>query len=329
MGVLKGIRKRAAKLDKTIVLPEGVEPRIIKAAAMASKNKVANVVLLGDPDEIQKKSKGLDLSAVTIIDYLKEEKMVLYVKEFYELRKHKGITMEFAAETLKNPLYYGVMMLKSGDADGMVAGSINSTADVLLPAFQVIKTAAGTRVVSSIFFIELPNNKFGDKGTLLYGDCGVNPDPNAEELATIAVTTAKTAKHVASMEPVVALLSYSTKGSASHPRVDKVVEATKLAKEMAPEFLIDGELQGDAALMDSVAKLKCPNSPVGGKANVLIFPDLNSGNIAYKLTERLAGAQAVGPICQGLAKPVNDLSRGCNPQDVVNAIAITAVQAEK
>lgn len=328
MGVLEGIRQRAAKLQKTIVLPEGFEPRIIEAAAMATESKVSKVILLGNPEQIRSNSKGVDLSGVEIIDYLNSDKMDLYVKELFELRKHKGITIEDAGKMLKDPLYYAVMMVKMGDADGMVAGSINSTADVLRPALQIIKTAPGIRVVSSVFFIELPTDEYGHKGTLIFGDCGVNPDPNAEELAAIAVSTARTAKQVALMEPVVALLSYSTKGSAVHPRVDKVIEATKLAKQMAPEFMIDGELQGDAALVEEVGRLKCPDSQVAGMANVLVFPDLDSGNIAYKLTQYLAGAQAVGPICQGFAKPINDLSRGCSPLDVMNAIAITAVQAE-
>jgi phosphate acetyltransferase len=328
MGVLEGIRQRAAKLQKTIVLPEGFEPRIIEAAAMATESKVSKVILLGNPEQIRSNSKGVDLSGVEIIDYLNSDKMDLYAKELFELRKHKGITIEDAGKMLKDPLYYAVMMVKMGDADGMVAGSINSTADVLRPALQIIKTAPGIRVVSSVFFIELPTDEYGHKGTLIFGDCGVNPDPNAEELAAIAVSTARTAKQVALMEPVVALLSYSTKGSAVHPRVDKVIEATKLAKQMAPEFMIDGELQGDAALVEKVGRLKCPDSQVAGMANVLVFPDLDSGNIAYKLTQYLAGAQAVGPICQGFAKPINDLSRGCSPLDVMNAIAITAVQAE-
>ncbi|MFA6696918.1 MAG: phosphate acetyltransferase [Eubacteriales bacterium] len=328
MGVLEGIRQRAAKLQKTIVLPEGFEPRIIEAAAIATESKVSKVILLGNPEQIRSNSKGVDLSGVEIIDYLNSDKMDLYAKELFELRKHKGITIEDAGKMLKDPLYYAVMMVKMGDADGMVAGSINSTADVLRPALQIIKTAPGIRVVSSVFFIELPTDEYGHKGTLIFGDCGVNPDPNAEELAAIAVSTARTAKQVALMEPVVALLSYSTKGSAVHPRVDKVIEATKLAKQMAPEFMIDGELQGDAALVEKVGRLKCPDSQVAGMANVLVFPDLDSGNIAYKLTQYLAGAQAVGPICQGFAKPINDLSRGCSPLDVMNAIAITAVQAE-
>lgn len=328
MGVLEGIRQRAAKLQKTIVLPEGFEPRIIEAAAIATESKVSKVILLGNPEQIRSNSKGVDLSGVEIIDYLNSDKMDLYAKELFELRKHKGITIEDSGKMLKDPLYYAVMMVKMGDADGMVAGSINSTADVLRPALQIIKTAPGIRVVSSVFFIELPTDEYGHKGTLIFGDCGVNPDPNAEELAAIAVSTARTAKQVALMEPVVALLSYSTKGSAVHPRVDKVIEATKLAKQMAPEFMIDGELQGDAALVEKVGQLKCPDSQVAGRANVLVFPDLDSGNIAYKLTQYLAGAQAVGPICQGFAKPINDLSRGCSPLDVMNAIAITAVQAE-
>ncbi|HOB19307.1 MAG TPA: phosphate acetyltransferase [Candidatus Atribacteria bacterium] len=328
MSVLQEIRERASKLGKTIVLPEGTEPRIIKAASMATQAGVAKIILLGDPQEIESKSDGADLTGVTIIDHLKSDKIDHYANELYELRKNKGMTLDKAYETLKDPLYFGTMMVKQDDADGMAAGSINATADVLRPALQIIKTAPGIKVVSSVFVIELPDSRFGKNGTLIYGDCGVNPDPDAEELAAIAVSTAITAKQVAGMEPVVALLSFSTKGSATHPRVDKVIKATKLAQQMAPQFLFDGELQGDAALVESVGKLKCPDSPVAGRANVLIFPDLDSGNIAYKLTQRLAGAQAVGPICQGLAKPVNDLSRGCSSEDVVNAVAITAVQAE-
>lgn len=327
MGVLKEIREKASKLNKTIVLAEGTEERIIEAAAWATRDGISKIVLLGDPDVIAQKAGNLDLTGVTIIDHLKSDKREAYIKEFTELRKSKGMTLEKAAETLNNPLYYGVMMVKMGDADGMVAGSIHATSDVLRPALQIIKTAPGISVVSSCFVMELPDNTYGTNGALLYGDCGVNPDPTAEQLAAIAVSTATTAKTVAGIEPMVALLSYSTKGSAQHPRVDKVIEATKLAQKLAPQFQFDGELQGDAALVESVGQSKSPGSKVAGKANVLIFPDLDSGNIAYKLTQRLAKAQAVGPICQGLAKPVNDLSRGCNAEDVVNAVAITAVQA--
>lgn len=329
MGVLQDIRERASKLGKTIVLAEGTEPRVIKAAELTLKAGVAKVILLGDPAEINKKAEdaGVDLTGVQIIDYLNSDKMDSYVKEFYELRKNKGMTPEKAAETMKSYLYYGAMMVKMGDADGMVAGSINATSDVLRPALQIIKTAPGISVASSCFVMELPTPEYGHNGTFLYGDCGMNPDPTMEQLAAIAVTTATTAKQVAGYDPVVALLSFSTKGSAEHAKVDKVREAAKLAQQMAPQFVFDGELQGDAALVPKVAELKSPGSKVAGRANVLIFPDLDSGNIAYKLTQRLAGAQAVGPICQGLAKPVNDLSRGCNAEDIVNAVAITAVQA--
>jgi phosphate acetyltransferase len=254
--------------------------------------------------------------------------MESYVNEFTELRKNKGMTVEKAVEILKDPLYFGVMMVKIGDADGMTAGAVNSTSDVLRPALQIIKTAPGIPVVSSCFIIEMPDTRFGANGVFVYGDCGVNPDPDAEQLGAIAVSTAQTMKQVVGYEPVVALLSFSTKGSAEHPRIDKVREAVRIAQKMAPHFLIDGELQGDAALVESVARSKAPGSKVAGKANVLVFPDLDSGNIAYKLTQRLAGAEAVGPICQGLAKPVNDLSRGCNAMDVVNAVAVTVLQSE-
>ncbi len=329
MGVLKNMRERASKLGKLVVLPEGHDPRVVEAASIITKEGVAKVILLGNPDEIAQiaKDNNVDLTGVEVNDYLKSDKMESYVEEFTELRKHKGMTLEKAEKTLKDPLYFGVMMVKMGDADGMTAGAANATGDVLRPALQIIKTAQGIPVASSCFIMEMPDKSFGSDGAFVYGDCGMNPDPDAAQLGAIAVSSAKTMKKVVGYEPIVALLSYSTKGSAEHPRVDKIREATKIAQEIAPEILFDGELQGDAALVDSVAKSKAPGSKVAGKANVLVFPDLDSGNIAYKLTERLAGAEAVGPICQGLALPVNDLSRGCNATDIVNVVAVTVLQS--
>lgn len=328
MGLLESIWNKAKSSQKTIVLPEGTEERTLKAAAMAAEEGLANIVLLGNEDEIKAKGQDLNTSAITIIDPAKSEKYDDYVEQLVEIRKHKGLTLEESRKLVKDPLYYGTMMVKMGDADGLVAGAINTTGNVLRPALQIIKTAPGIPVVSSCFIMEVLYKEYGHEGILLFADCAVNPNPDAEQLAAIAITSAKTGVDLVGLEPKVAMLSFSTKGSASHDFVDKVVEATRYAKEMAPDLDIDGELQADAALVESVGKLKSPNSNVAGKANILVFPDLQSGNIGYKLVQRLGNAVAIGPVCQGLAKPVNDLSRGCSIDDIVNVIAITSVQAQ-
>ncbi|HEY8423381.1 MAG TPA: phosphate acetyltransferase [Clostridia bacterium] len=323
--LLDEIRGKAKAANKKIMLPEGEEPRIIEAAKIITKEKIARVVLVGNPQKI--KELGGDLDGIEIVDPSADKNREKYVEILYETRKSKGLTYEQAEKLALDPLYYSVLALKAADADGMVGGAIHSTGDTLRPALQIIKAAPGIKTISSFFLMILEGSKYGYNGAFLFADCGLNVNPDAEQLAEIAVTSAKNAKILTGMEPHVAMLSFSTKGSAKHELVDKVVLATQKAKELDPSLKIDGELQADAALVESVAKLKCPGSEVAGKANVLIFPDLNSGNIAYKLVQRLANAIAIGPICQGFNKPVNDLSRGCSVQDVVDAVAITAVQA--
>jgi phosphate acetyltransferase len=318
-----------AKLDKkTIVLPESTDIRTIKAAAAVLDQGIANIILVGNASEIKKLAGDLDISKAVIVDPLNSDKYEDYANTFYELRKAKGVTQEQAKETMKDFVFWAVMMVKKGDADGMVSGAIHSTADTIRPALQIIKTAPGSKLVSAFFIMVVPDCEYGQNGTFVYGDCGLNQNPNAEELAEIAIASANSFKTLVQAEPKVAMLSFSTYGSGKDPIVDKVIEATKIAKQKAPEILIDGELQGDAALVASVGKSKAKGSPVAGEANVLIFPDLNCGNIAYKLTERLAKADAYGPILQGIAKPVNDLSRGCSADDIVGVVAITAVQAQ-
>ena len=331
MSAIEKIKAKARADVKHIVLPEGTEPRTVQASAKILKEGVARVTLLGNPDEVRKVAAetGTDLTGVAIIDPATSEKSAAYADLLYELRKAKGMTPEQATELVtKNPLYYGAVMLKAGDADGMVAGAINSTGNVLRPALQIIKTAPGIKVVSSCFIMELPDPKWGDNGVMIFGDCAVIPNPTAEELAAIAIASAASGKQLVDIDPRVAMLSFSTKGSAKHENVDRVAEATRLVHELAPELNADGELQADAALVEKVGQLKSPGSPVAGKANVLIFPDLQAGNIGYKLVQRLAGAEAIGPICQGFAKPINDLSRGCSVDDIVSVVAITAVQAQ-
>lgn len=326
--LLQTIYEKAKVANKHIVLPEGEEGRIIEAAIRATKLKVARITLLGDKDVIYKRAGG-GLEGIEIINPMTSEKTASYSKLLYELRKSKGISLEEAEELARNPLYFGVLMVKNGDADGMVAGSINSTGDVLRPALQIIKAQKGIKTVSSCFLMCLPEgSEYGHNGVMVFGDCAVNINPDAAALADIAIASAHSAEKIACMPQArVAMLSFSSKGSGKHEFIDKVVQATELAKKMDPTLLIDGELQADSALVESVSNLKAPGSPIGGKANVLVFPDLQSGNIGYKLVQRLANANAIGPICQGLAKPVNDLSRGCSSDDVVSVVAITALQA--
>lgn len=330
MELLDRIKSNAKKLNKRIVLPEGYEERNIKAADIAIEENLARIILIGNPEEIHEHGKkfGLkNLVKATIIDPKSHEKKEHYVNMMVELRKHKGMTHEEASKLIEDPLYLGVLMIKNGDADGEVSGADHATGDVLRPAFHYVKTAPGISVVSGAFIMILPDKNFGENGVLIYADGAVHPDPTDKELAEIAIATAHTTRAICGFEPKIAMLSFSTKGSASHEMVDKIVNATKIAKAMAPDLMIEGELQADAALIEAIGQKKAPGSKIAGKANVLIFPDLNCGNIAYKLTQRLANAEAIGPILQGMAAPINDLSRGCSVSDIVSMIAITANQA--
>jgi phosphate acetyltransferase len=330
MELLDTIKQNARKHNKRIVLPEGYEERNIMAADAAIAEGLARIILIGDPDEIKSHGDKLglkNLSKATIVNPKSHVKKEQYINLMVELRKSKGMTYEEAAKLIEDPLYLGVMMIKSGDADGEVSGADHATGDVLRPAFQYIKTAPGISIVSGAFIMILKDKSFGDNGVLIFADSAVTPNPTDKELAEIAVASAHTARVIAGMEPRVAILSFSTKGSARHELVDKVISATKIAQQMAPDVMIDGELQGDAALVESIGQKKAPGSKIAGKANVLIFPDLNCGNIAYKLVQRLANAEAIGPILQGMAAPINDLSRGCSVNDIVSMIAIAANQA--
>ncbi len=325
--LLKSVRQKAKSLQKTIVLAEGEEPRIITAAVKIQAEGIAKLILLGDPETIAAKCPDADLSGIKIIDVNKID-IQPYAELLYELRKAKGMDMETARKLAHDPLYFGVLSVKRGEADGMVAGSIRATGDVLRPALQIIKTAPGIKTVSSCFIMLLnKNTEYGENGVMVFGDCAVNPNPDSAQLADIAIASADTAAAIAGITPKVALLSFSTKGSAKSELVDKVTAALDIVKKARPNLQIDGELQADAALVPTVADLKAPGSTVAGKANVLIFPDLQAGNIGYKLVQRLAGAEAIGPICQGFNSPVNDLSRGCSSEDVVNVVAMTALQS--
>ena len=330
MSVLDSIKEKAKADVKHILLPEGSEERTVQAARIITDEKIAKVTLLGDEEEIKKVAEKFNvcLCGIDIINPLTDPDFEHYANGFYELRKAKGMTPEKARETIKNTLFYACMMIKGGKADGMVSGAINTTGNTLRPGLQIIKMAKGINTISSCFIMEIPNKEYGDNGLMLFGDCAININPNPDELASIAIATANTAKTLLGMDPKVAMLSFSTKGSAKHENVDKVTAALAKVKELAPDLDVDGELQADAAMVPKVAALKAPGSKVAGHANVLIFPDLQAGNIGYKLVQRLAGAEAVGPVSQGFAKPINDLSRGCSIADIVSVVAITAVQAQ-
>ncbi len=331
MSYIDRIKERARLDKKTIVLPESNDKRTLIAAAKILEEGIADIIMVGNEEKIMDGASWLevDLSGVTVIDPAKSPRLEEYVQLLYETRKAKGMTIEKARELLlMDYLTFGILMVKANHADGMVAGACHPTADTLRPALQILKTAPGVKLVSAFFIMDTQYKELGEDGTFIFADCGLNQDPTAEELAAIADTSARSFKALVGPKPVIAMLSHSTKGSAKHPLVDKVVEATKIAHEQYPHLMLDGELQPDAALVPGVAKSKAPGSLVGGHANILVFPNLDAGNIGYKILQRLGGAEAYGPMLQGIAKPVNDLSRGCSWQDIVGVVALTAVQAQ-
>jgi len=332
MSFIEEMKQRAKKEIKTIVLPEAEDIRILEATEQVLKEQYAKIVLIGKKESIEKKAKenNLNIQGVSIVDPTTSEKYDEYVNLFYELRKHKGMTREKAKELVKDPVYYGMLMVKDEktQADGLVSGAIHSTSDTLRPALQILKTSPGTKLVSAFFIMVVPNCPYGEKGTFIFADSGLNENPDAQSLSEIAISSSKSFRQLIEKEPKVAMLSYSTYGSAHSELTQKVMEATKFVKEKEENILVDGELQLDAAIVPEVAELKAPKSPLKGEANVLVFPNLDTGNIGYKLVQRLAKAEAYGPLCQGIAKPVNDLSRGCNCDDIAGVIAITCVQAQ-
>lgn len=332
MSFIDEIKNRAKKDIKKIVLPESEDDRTLRATSEVLKQKFAEIILVGNKEKILKRANELNLENVEeaeIIDPVNSDKYNEFVEKFYELRKNKGMTIEKAKEYMLDNTYFGMMMVKQGYADGLVSGAVHSTSDTLRPALQILKTAPGTKLVSAFFMMIVPNCEFGEDGVFLFSDSGLNENPDSEALSEIAISSSKSFDLLVGKEPKIAMLSYSSHGSAKSDLTEKVINATNLVKEKAPELLVDGELQLDAAIIPEVAEYKAKGSPLKGKANVLIFPDLNSGNIGYKLVQRLAKAEAYGPLCQGIAKPVNDLSRGCNSKDIEGVIAITAVQAQE
>ncbi len=333
MSFIDEIKQRAKNEIKTIVLPEAEDIRTLQATVQVLKEQYANIILLGNKEKIEAKAmqNNIDISNAKIVDPSNSEKYDEYVNTLYELRKEKGMTIEKAKELVKDPVYYGMLMVKDENevADGLVSGAIHSTSDTLRPALQILKTAPNTKLVSAFFIMVVPNCELGENGTFLFADSGLNENPDSEKLSEIAISSSKSFKQLIGKEPKVAMLSYSTYGSAKSELTQKVIDATKLVKEKETNLLVDGELQLDAAIIPEVAKMKAPESPLKGEANVLVFPDLNAGNIGYKLVQRLAKAEAYGPLCQGISKPVNDLSRGCSHKDIEGVIAITAVQAQQ
>ncbi len=331
MSFIEQIKERAKTEIKTIVLPEATDQRILEAAQIVKNDGYAKVILIGNEDEVKKiaNDKKIDIEGIKIVDPSKSEKKEEYANKLYELRKTKGMTEEQAQKLILEPVYFGMMMVKLNDADGLVSGAAHSTSDTLRPALQILKTAPGTKLVSAFFVMVVPNCEYGSNGTFIFADSGLNEEPDSEKLSEIAISSSKSFEQLVGNQAKVAMLSYSTYGSAHSASTEKVVEATKLVKEKAPELTVDGELQLDAAIIPEVAEFKAKGSPLKGQANVLVFPDLGAGNIGYKLVQRLAKAEAYGPLCQGIAKPVNDLSRGCSSQDVAGVIAITAVQAQQ
>ena len=330
MSFIEEIKQRAKKQIKTIVLPEATDIRILKAAETVKQERYAKTILIGDEEQVRKiaKQNTIDIEGIEIIDPLKSERTQEYAQKLFELRKAKGLTEEQAQKLVLDPVYFGMMMVKNEDADGLVSGACHSTSDTLRPALQILKTAPNTKLVSAFFVIVVPNCEYGSNGTFIFADSGLNEEPNSDALSEIAISSSKSFEQLVGEKAKVAMLSYSTYGSAHSASTEKVIEATKLVREKAPELLVDGELQLDAAIIPEVAEFKTKGSPLKGEANVLVFPDLGAGNIGYKLAQRLAKAEAYGPLCQGIAKPVNDLSRGCSASDVAGVIAITAVQAQ-